>query len=56
MFQINLVEVPNNIWWLEYDATTYVSIRLQGFTTIQTINSNKKFMFMGNSIKVKIEG
>uniref|UniRef100_A0A151UGM4 Retrovirus-related Pol polyprotein from transposon TNT 1-94-like beta-barrel domain-containing protein n=1 Tax=Cajanus cajan TaxID=3821 RepID=A0A151UGM4_CAJCA len=28
---------------------------MQGFTTIQTISPNEKFVFMGNRVKVPVE-
>ncbi|KAH0684427.1 hypothetical protein KY285_019160 [Solanum tuberosum] len=55
-FESNLVEVPNNIWWLDSGATTHVSTMLHGFTTIQTTNPNKDFLFMRNCMKAQIEG
>ena len=55
-FESNLVEVSNNTWWLDARATTHVSTMLQGFITIQTTNSNKDFVFMGDHMKPQIEG
>uniref|UniRef100_A0A1S4D7L0 CCHC-type domain-containing protein n=1 Tax=Nicotiana tabacum TaxID=4097 RepID=A0A1S4D7L0_TOBAC len=55
-FESNLVEVPNNTWWLDSGATAHVSTTLQGFLTIQTTNPNKDFLFMGNRMKAPIEG
>nr|XP_009803862.1 PREDICTED: uncharacterized protein LOC104249184 [Nicotiana sylvestris] len=55
-FESNLVEVPNNTWWLDSGATAHVSTTLQGFLTIQTTNPNKDFFFIGNSMKATTEG
>nr|XP_016514639.1 PREDICTED: uncharacterized protein LOC107831391 [Nicotiana tabacum] len=55
-FESNLIEVPNNTWWLDSGATAHVSTTLQGFLTIQTTNPNKDFLFMGNRMKAPIEG
>ncbi|GAB2280640.1 hypothetical protein Dimus_039421 [Dionaea muscipula] len=34
-FESNLIEVPNNTWWLDSGATTHVSHIKQGFSSIQ---------------------
>ena len=55
-FESNLVEVPNNTWWLDSGATTHVSHIMQGFLSIQTIRGTEKFLYMGNRMKARIEG
>nr|XP_009780571.1 PREDICTED: uncharacterized protein LOC104229611 [Nicotiana sylvestris] len=55
-FESNLIEVPNNTWWLDSGATAHISTTLQGFLTIQTTNPNKDFLFMENHMKAPIEG
>ena len=55
-FESNLIEVPNNTWWLDCGATTHVSNMMQGFLTIQTINPMENFLFMGNRMKALVEG
>ncbi|KAI5409610.1 hypothetical protein KIW84_055153, partial [Lathyrus oleraceus] len=55
-FESNLIEVPNNNWWLDSGATTHVSHIMQGFLSIQTIKGSEKFLYMGNKMKTQIEG
>jgi hypothetical protein len=55
-FESNLIEVPNNTWWLDSGATTHVSHIMQGFLSIQTIKGSEKFLYMGNRMKARIEG
>lgn len=55
-FESNLMEVPNNTWWLDSGATTHVSHVKQGFNTIQPIRGNEQYLFMGNRMKARIEG
>ncbi|KAK6163971.1 hypothetical protein DH2020_000835 [Rehmannia glutinosa] len=55
-FESNLIEVPNNTWWLDSGATTHVSHVIQGFRTIQPINGTEQYLFMGNRMKARIEG
>ena len=55
-FKSNLIEVPNNTWWLNSGATTHVSHVLQGFLSIQPIRETEKFLYMGNRMKAWIEG
>ena len=56
IFESNLFEVPSNTWWLDSGATTHVFNVIQGFLTIQSINPNENFLFMGNRKKAPIEG
>ena len=55
-FESNLIDVPNNTWWLDSGATTHVSNVMQGFLTIQTTSPNKDYLYMGNRMKAEIEG
>ena len=52
----NLMEVPNNTWWLDTSATTHVSHITQGFLLIQPIRRSDQFLYMGNRMKARIEG
>lgn len=54
--ELNLIEVPNNTWWLDSGATTHVSHIKQGFSTIQPIRGPEQYLFMGNRMKARIEG
>jgi len=54
-FESNLIEVPNNTWWLDSGATTHVS-HVLGFLSIQPIRGTEKFLYMGNRMKSRIEG
>ncbi|KAF3655398.1 putative receptor protein kinase TMK1-like [Capsicum annuum] len=51
----NLTEVPYNTWWIDSGCTVHVSNTMQGFFTIQTINKNEKFAYMGNRVKAPVE-
>ncbi|XP_015084217.1 uncharacterized protein LOC107027610 [Solanum pennellii] len=55
-FESNLVDVPNNTWWLDAGAITHVSTMLQEFITNQPTNPYKDFVLMGNHMKAQIEG
>ncbi|KAG7564986.1 Integrase catalytic core [Arabidopsis suecica] len=54
--ELNLIEVPNNTWWLDSGATTHVSHIEQGFSSIQPIRGADQYLFMGNRMKARIEG
>ena len=57
MFRIKFSRSFYNTWWLDSVATTHVSTTLQGLTTNPNYESKlKKFLFMGNRMKAKIEG
>ena len=51
----NLTEVPYNTWWIDSGCTVHVSNTMQGFLTIQTINKNERFVYMGNRVKAPVE-
>lgn len=55
-FEANLTEVYYNTWWIDSGATTHVSNTMQRFLTIQTISPNEHYLFMGNRVKVPVEG
>ncbi|WVY90570.1 hypothetical protein V8G54_036084 [Vigna mungo] len=55
-FEANIIEVPNNTWWLDSGATTHVSNIMQGFLSIQPIKRTEKYLYMGNKMKARIEG
>ncbi|KAL8140911.1 hypothetical protein V2J09_006932 [Rumex salicifolius] len=55
-FESNLIEVPNNTWWIDYRDTIHVSHIKQGFGSIQSIRGVKQYLFMGNRMKARIEG
>jgi hypothetical protein len=54
-FELNLIEVPSNTWWLDSATTTHVSNTMQGFLLIQAINPNENFMLMGNRVRASIK-
>lgn len=54
-FKSNLTNVPNKTWWLNSDAITYIFKSPQGFLSIQSVNINEKFLYMGNRMNVRIE-
>ncbi|WVZ23370.1 hypothetical protein V8G54_001914 [Vigna mungo] len=55
-FEANIIEVPNNTWWLDFGATTHVSNIMQGFLSTQPIKGTEKYLYMGNIMKAQIEG
>ena len=54
-FRIILTEVPYNTWWVDYGVTAHISNSMQGFLTIQTLNPNENFIFIGNRVKAPVE-
>ncbi|RDX60586.1 hypothetical protein CR513_61258, partial [Mucuna pruriens] len=51
----NLIEVPNNTWWLDFGATTHISNIMQRFFSIQTRRKTEKFIYIENKMKARIE-
>jgi len=55
-FETNIIEMANNTWWLDSRATTHVSNIMHGFLSIQPMKGTKKYLYMGNIMKARIEG
>ena len=47
-FEINLVNVPFNIWWLDSGATIHVSNFTEGLLTTQSLNKEERTIVMGS--------
>ena len=54
-FESNLAKVSYNTWWLDSGCTTHVYNIIWRFLSIQTTIPNKKFVLMGNRMKVLME-
>ena len=52
-FKSNLIEVPNNNWWLDSGVITHVSHVMQGFLSIQPIRGTGKVLVYGKQNKGK---
>lgn len=47
-FEINLVHIPSNTWWLDSSTTIHVSNSKQGFLTNQSLSERGKYIEMVN--------
>ncbi|KAG7564293.1 Integrase catalytic core [Arabidopsis suecica] len=54
-FESNLTNVSSKAWWIDSGANVHVTNSVQGFLTIQTINSSENYLLMGNRDKAPVE-
>lgn len=53
-FELNLVEVPSNTWWINSDANIHVFNTMQGYLSTRKPNPTQRFISMGNSNKAEV--
>jgi len=53
--ELNLVSVPRNTWWLDSDATTHISVSMQGCLSYQRPSDGEKHIFVGDEKSVEVE-
>ena len=53
--KVNLSFVPKYTWWVNFDATTHISVTMQGCLWSQLPNDDERFIFMGDEKKVVVE-
>lgn len=53
-FELNLTKVPSSIRWIYSSFTIHISNTMQDSLTIETLNQNENFIFMGNEVQVPL--
>ena len=53
--EVNLTSVPSHTWWEDSDATTHVSISLQGCLWSRPPNDSERFIYVGDGKTAKVE-
>ena len=53
--EVNLTSVPSHTWWVDYDATTHVSVSLQGCLWSRPPNDSERFIYVGDGKTTKVE-
>lgn len=54
-FEINLVYVPKDTWWVDSGATTRISMSMQGCLWSHPPNDSKRFIYVGDGNKIAVE-
>lgn len=52
-FEINLVYVPNDTWWVDSDATTHTSMSMHDFLWSHLSNDAVRFIYVGDGNKLQ---
>ena len=53
--EVNLTSVPKHTWWIDYGATTHISVSMQGCLSCRKPNDGERYIFVGNGKKVEVE-
>ena len=53
--KVNLTLVPKYTWWIDSDATTYISVSMQGCLSCRKPNDGERYIFVGDGKKVEVE-
>ena len=53
--EINLAFVPKDTWWVNFDATTHISVTIQHCLWSQLSSDDERFIFVGDDKRVAVE-
>ena len=53
--EVNLTSVPKHTWWIDYGATTHISVSMQGCLSCRKSNDGERYIFVGDGKKVEVE-
>ena len=53
--EVNLTSVPKHTWWIDYGATTHISVSMQGCLSYRKPNDGERYIFVGDGKKVEVE-
>lgn len=54
-FEVNLVSVPRNTWWIDSNAATHISVSIQGCLSYRKPNVGERHIFVGNGKLAEVE-
>ena len=50
--EVNLTSVPKHTWWINFGATTHISVSMQGCLSCRKPNDGERYIFVGDGKKV----
>ncbi|XP_060965609.1 uncharacterized protein LOC133034525 [Cannabis sativa] len=53
--EVNLASVPRNTWWLDFGATTNISVSMQGCLSYRKPNDDERSIYVGDGKLVNVE-
>jgi len=53
--EVNLALIPPHTWWIDTGATIHMSSTMQGCIRSRTLSQHKRFIYLGNDNKVRVE-
>ncbi|XP_025983818.1 uncharacterized protein [Glycine max] len=53
--EVNLAFVPKDTWWVDFGATTHLSVTMSGCLWSQLPSGDERFIFVGDGKKVAVE-
>ena len=54
-FKVNLILIPKYTWWIDFSATTHISVFMQSCLSYQKLIDGKRYIYVddGNIVEVK---
>ena len=50
--EVNLTSVPRHTWWIDFDATTHISVSVQ---SCRRSNDGERYIYIGDGMSVEVE-
>lgn len=53
--EVNLTSVPRHTWWIDFSATTHISVFMQDYLCYHKLSEGVRFIYVGDGKLVKVE-
>ena len=53
--KVNLTSAPKHTWWIDFGASTHISVSMQGCLSFQKPNYGERYVFVGDGKKIGVE-
>ena len=53
--EVNLNSVPRQMWWIDFGATTHISVSMQGCLSCRKPINSERYIFVGDGKSVEVE-
>ena len=54
-FDVNLASVPRHTWWIDFGATTHISLSMQGCLSCRRPIDGERYIYIGDGKSVEVE-
>ena len=53
--EVNLISVPRHTWWIDFGATTHISVSMQGCLSCRKPSDAKRYIYVGDGQAIQVE-